>query len=111
MLFKKIDKHYQIKNKMRLQRIHLLIANCILCFGALAQNNQPAAAALETHVSSFTYKTLNPLLKYPIIVNMHTTPNPNEGDQVTLKRQSFCNNKRVFTTTIAYKGNQGFVCV
>jgi hypothetical protein len=81
---------------MRLQRIHLLIVNFILCFGALAQNNQPAAPAPPPPVSSFTYKTLNPLLKYAFIVNKPTTPNPKEGDQVSLNMQSFCNNNVSF---------------
>ncbi len=96
---------------MKLQRIHLLIANCILCFGAIAQNNQPTPPAPPPPVSSFTYKTINPLLKYAFIVNKPTSPNPKEGDQVSLNMQSFCNNRMVFSTSIAYKGKPGVFSV
>ncbi len=106
MPFKNIDKTLQIKNKMKLQRIHLLIANCILCYGAIAQNNQPAVPATPP-ASNFNYKTINPQLKYAFIVNKPTTPNPQEGDQISLIMQSFCNNRIVYSTAIAFKGKPG----
>jgi FKBP-type peptidyl-prolyl cis-trans isomerase len=89
---------------MRLLRIHLLITNCILTFSAIAQNNQPAAPAPPPPVSSFTYKTINPQLKYAFIVNKPTKPNPKEGDQVSLNMQSFCNNRMMYSTSTAFKG-------
>jgi FKBP-type peptidyl-prolyl cis-trans isomerase len=77
---------------------------------ALAQNNPPAnppAPQAPPPINSFTYKTINPQLKYAFIVNKPTSPNPQEGDQVLLNMLSFCNNRMMYSTSIAFKGKPG----
>jgi FKBP-type peptidyl-prolyl cis-trans isomerase len=94
---------------MKLQRLHLLMASCMVSIAAIAQNNQPGPPPppAPPPVSNFTYKTINPQLKYAFIINKTSTPNPQEGDQVSLSMQSFCNNRIVYSTAIAFKGKPG----
>lgn len=88
---------------MKLQRVHLLVANCMLCIAALAQNNPPANPA----AIAFDYKTINPQLKYAFIVNKPTNPHPQEGDNVMLNMLSVCNNRVLYSTAQAFKGKPG----
>jgi len=88
---------------MKLQRILILITQCILCFALMAQNNPPKVS----DNSNVNYKTINPQLKYAFIVNKPTTPNPQEGDQVMLNMQSVCNNRILYSTAQAFKGKPG----
>lgn len=66
--------------------------------------NQPAPPPPPPPPSSFSYKKLNPQLQYAFIVNKPTTKNPQEGDQIYLNMQSYCNNMMMYNTAIAFKG-------
>jgi len=88
---------------MKLIQIPLLITGCMAFTAALAQNNVPQTPP----ATNFNYKTINAQLKYAFIVNKPTAPNPKEGDQISLNMQSFCNNRMVYSTAIAFKGKPG----
>ncbi len=80
-----------------LRKIILLTTLGLASIALFAQNNAPAA-------SNFSYKTINPQLKYAFIINKPTTPNPKEGDLVMLNMQAVTNNRLMYSTAQAFKG-------
>ena len=94
---------------MKLQKLYLVVVNCMIGIVALAQKPPaaPPAPQAPPAINSFTYKVINPQLKYAFIVNKPTNPKPQEGDQILLNMQSYCNNRMMYSTAIAFKGKPG----
>lgn len=53
---------------------------------------------------AYDYKRINTNLQYAFIQNKPTSPNPKEGDQISVNMQMICNNKLLFNSTQAFRG-------
>ncbi len=99
-----------------LRRTLFLFCSSLFAMAAFAQKNkqtpapktnqQPIAVAQPPQLppTNFAYKKLNPFLQYAFVINKPTSPKPQEGDQVMVNMQSACNNRLMYSTTIAFKG-------
>lgn len=52
----------------------------------------------------YNYKIINSNLEYACVVNKPTSPNPKEGDQISVNMQMICNNKLLFNSAQTFKG-------
>ena len=52
----------------------------------------------------YNYKIINSNLEYAFVVNKPTSPNPKEGDQISVNMQMICNNKLLFNSAQTFKG-------
>ena len=53
---------------------------------------------------TYNYKIINPNLQYAFVINKPTSPNPKDGDQISVNMQMICNNKLLFNSAQSFKG-------
>ena len=52
----------------------------------------------------YNYKIINSNLQYAFVINKPTTPNPKEGDQISVNMKMICNGQILFNSAQSFKG-------
>ncbi len=93
-----------------LQKIGFAFTGFLLCLIAAAQQPQQIKVTPQVQQPAppvFNYKKLPSGLQYAFIVDKPTSAKPEEGGQISLNMLSQCNNRILYSTSMAFKGKPG----